>query len=95
MPGEQKGSSQEGILRGDVVDKIRLLLEEEGLIDSTPQLVAVPLPVAVSLEQAAAPARRGALYAGRVYTVPPTPILSYGPPEIDPAGCSARVCQVP
>jgi len=54
MLGEQKGSSQEGIPRGDVVDKTRLLLEEEGLIDSTPQLVAVPLPVAVSLEQAAA-----------------------------------------
>ena len=54
MPGAQNGSSQDGMSRGGLLDKIRLLLEEEGVIDSMPRLVAVPLPIAVSLEQAAA-----------------------------------------
>ena len=43
-----------------MLDKIRLLLEEEGVIDSTPRLVAVPAPIAVSLEQAAGTAKHGA-----------------------------------
>ena len=54
MSGAQNGSKRESIPRGGLLDKIRLLLEEEGVIDSTPRLVAVPLPIAVSLEQAAA-----------------------------------------
>ena len=54
MARAHKGSSEKGIPRGDLLDKIRLLLEEEGVINSTPRLVVVPLPIAVSLEQAAA-----------------------------------------
>ena len=52
--GARKGSIKEGIVRGGMLDKIRAVLEEEAVIDSSPRLVATPLPIAVSLEQAAA-----------------------------------------
>ena len=38
----------------EIVDKIRKLVAEADLSESTPALVATPLPVAVSMEQAAA-----------------------------------------
>ena len=49
MARADKGSSQEGIPRGGLLDKIRLLLEEEGIVDSMPRLNQYQVGMCISV----------------------------------------------